>query len=314
MLFFFFYRPLFVWGIWNLQNQSLKYLLLTWMNGPINEPLEELSHWVWEPGRDRDEVKKAAEPKGALLRVAAADSCRQLGPEWTRTWGSRDWVLILWPVMPPLGAHLDMKELHPLLILPLTVQWSVIIDLMFSITVIVSPHCFKSDGKASFSLSLILKGILLGYLKRFNFQHQVGSSGNYGHLIKLSNRPAEPSTQFRGGEVMNPLPCYWQCLSTYPEIWSSHRTHTQKATCLQAPVPPPWRRMGTSRVHWHHQKDNTKISSAGFGREGCRRSLSYQEQMWSTAAVPNLFGTRDQFHGRVFPQTMRIWAIGSSCK
>lgn len=139
---FFFYRPLFLWGIWNLQNQFLKYRLFTWMNGPINDPLEESSHWVWEPGRDRDEVKKAAEPKGALLRVTAAGSSRQLGPEWTLTWGSRDWVLILWPVMPPLSAHLDMKELYPLLILPLTVQWSVIIDLMFSITVIVSPHCF----------------------------------------------------------------------------------------------------------------------------------------------------------------------------
>ena len=47
--------------------------------------------------------------------------------------------------------------------------------------------------------------------------------------------------------------------------------------------------------------------------KGFRRWLSYQEQM-STAAVPNLFGTRDQFRGRVFPQTMGIQAIGSSCK
>lgn len=52
---------------------------------------------------------------------------------------------------------------------------------------------FKSDGKASFSLSLLLKGILLGYLKRFSLQHQVGSSGYNGYLVKLSNRPAEPS-------------------------------------------------------------------------------------------------------------------------
>ena len=92
--YFFFYRPLFLWDIWNLQNQFFKYLLFTRMNGSINDLLEESSHWVWEPGRDRDEVKKAAQPKGALLSVITAHSSRQLGPEWTLTWGSRDWVLI----------------------------------------------------------------------------------------------------------------------------------------------------------------------------------------------------------------------------
>ena len=158
-----------------LETYKINFLnvLFTRINGPINDPLEESSHWVWEPGRDRDEVKKAAQPTGALLRLATSDSSRELGLEWTLTWGSGDQVPISWRVMCPLGAHLDVKELCQLLSLPLVAQWSVVIDLIFYITImsacIVS---FKPDRKAWFFLSLLLKEILLDYLERFSLQHQ----------------------------------------------------------------------------------------------------------------------------------------------
>lgn len=75
----------------------------------------------------------------------------------------------------------------------------------------VSLYCFiQAWWKSVVLFKPTFKGNSPGSSGKIQPSTPVGSSGHYGYLVKLFHRPAERSTQLRGGEVMNPLPCYWQ--------------------------------------------------------------------------------------------------------
>lgn len=102
-------------------------------------------------------------------QVASQDWLLQMAPD---SWDQHE----LWRGPPetrsPLIAPLDVKELVWCLCLPLVTQWSVIIDFIFSIIMSVCTASFKSDGSALFSLSLLLKEILLDFLEGCSLHYQ----------------------------------------------------------------------------------------------------------------------------------------------